>query len=181
VTRRTFAGLFFALTSGCANAEAGRKPDIKQTGLAVQPTTAQEATEMVDEDDQALRRSYSSSDMKIHSCVRLQEDGSIVGKDCPSGIMVFGPYVSAPSNSNLRLQFEIESPTQISVMSDVLSASATQFHAALEEQVVEAQTRESFRYRIHLFGAARALEARIGLRSAGSADFTISNFLLNVQ
>jgi hypothetical protein len=172
---------------GCANAEARREADPEIMSSVTAAVRAEDGSgnpavkAALDDDDPSLRRSYGSNEMKVHACATRQDDGTLVGEGCPSGIVVFGPYVSAPANANVRLQFEIESPTQLHVMSDVLSSSAKQFHAALEDEVLQPNQPRTVSYRIHLFDSARALEARIGIRADEPSRFKISNLQLSVQ
>jgi hypothetical protein len=183
VTKSAISCFIATCLLGCATAEASRESDSKL--LELTPTNAagddNPLKAVVDDGDQSLRRAYASADMKSHACATRQDDGTILGDNCPSGIVVFGPYVTVPPNSDVRLRFDIESPAQLHIMSDMVSASAKQFHAALEDQMILANQRQTIRYRVHLFDAVRALESRIGIRADGPARFTITNFQLDVQ
>ncbi len=130
---------------------------------------------------QGLHREYTAADMQLHGCVARQADGRLVGKGCPSGIVVFGPYVAAPSSSDLFLKFDIESSGELRLTSDVISGGAKQFHAAVEDQAVQPRRKRTIQYRVHLFDAARALETRIGVRADGATDFVISDLSVHIQ
>jgi hypothetical protein len=119
--------------------------------------------------------------MKLHPCAKLNDDGSVTGKACPSSLVVFGPYVSVPNKSEVQLRFDIESPSELQLTSDVISDSAKQFHGALDELLLSANDKRSVSYRLHVFETARTLEARIGLRAQGPIDFTITDLALNVR
>ncbi len=137
--------------------------------------------ELGDADERTLRHSYYSNIMKLHECVKLNDDGSLTGVDCPSTLVVFGPYIAAPANSNVQVHFDVEAPSQLSVMSDVLSDGAKQFHGAFDDRDVRPNERTSVHYRIHLFDAVRALEARVGIRSGRPASFRITNYKLTID
>jgi hypothetical protein len=185
VTRLSAGIVASALWFGCATAEATRDADSKQVSSSVSPLTVDDPSSTDDPkvagEEAALRRAYGASDMKMHPCAASQEDGSIVGKQCPSALVVFGPYVTVPSKSDVKLRFDIESPTSLRVMSDVLSNSAKQFHGAVEEQMIQAREKRTVSYRIHVFDAVRALETRIGIRTDAPVDFTITNLTLSVE
>lgn len=189
VTRFTLIWISLTLLFGCATAEARREPERK----ALRTTTA--ALDTLDdvttdsnlkdsssaESDSALRRSYAPADMKFHSCADVQDDGAIVGKACPSALVVFGPYVTVPPQSEVQLRFNIQSKRPLKLMSDVLSEGAKQFHGALETEVTEADGTQAVNYRIHVFDAVRALETRIGIRTEAPADFKITNLSMSIQ
>jgi len=136
---------------------------------------------LAEPDNPELRRSYSSKEMKLHTCAKLNDDGSVTGKGCPSSLVVFGPYVSVPGRSEVQLRFDIESPRELQLTSDMISDSAKQFHGALDELLLSAHAKRSVSYRLHVFETARTLEARIGLRAQGPIDFTITNLSLNIR
>jgi hypothetical protein len=119
--------------------------------------------------------------MKVHSCVTVHDDGSIVGKDCPSTLVVFGPYVSVPSNADVQLRFDIQATSPLSLVSDVLSEGAKRFHGALEEELLDAGETHAVSYRIHVFDPVRALETRIGVRNTAPVSFRITDLRMSVR
>ena len=119
--------------------------------------------------------------MKVHPCVERRDDGTIVGTACPSSLVVFGPYVTVPGKSEVQLRFDIESPSELQITSDMISDSAKQFHGALDELLLSANAKRSVSYRLQVFEMAHTLEARIGLSAPRPIDFTISNLSLNVR
>jgi hypothetical protein len=131
--------------------------------------------------DLGLRRSYGLSDMKLHACTTPTEGPIAAGVACPSSLVVFGPYVTVPAHSSVKLRFEIEAHSDLTVTSDVVSNSAKQFHAAFEEQTVRQNEKRIVSYRLHVFEQVRSLETRIGIKSESPADFEIGNFDLLVE
>lgn len=132
-------------------------------------------------DDKALRRAYGASDMKVAGCVKVQKDGSIVGDHCPSNVVVFGPYVRAPGNSNVWVSFDIEASDALFVSSDAISQVGQRFHGLMTDQAVAAGEKRRLGYAVHLFEPASALEARIGIRADKPARFTITNLSVRVE
>jgi hypothetical protein len=184
VTRITWGIVTSVLCFGCATAEARRDSDPKQVSSSVSPLTIDDPGFTEDQKvpgDDALRRLYNAGDMKMHPCATPQEDGTIVGKQCPSALVVFGPYVTVPAKSDVKLRFDIESSATLRVMSDVLSNSAKQFHGAIDEQTILSREKRTISYRIHVFDAVRTVESRIGIRTDAPVDFTISNLTLSVE
>lgn len=173
------------ISVGCEPAQASRTARPHGLATAVESLGAETdaAAGLVDDvsDDGALRRSYGSDIMKVHSCVSVTEDGVMTGKGCPSTLVVFGPYIAAPGSANVRFRFDIESEGQLSVMSDVLSDGAKRFHGAVEEQQVRPNEKVTVQYRLRLFEPARALETRVGIRASAPANFTISKVTLSIE
>jgi hypothetical protein len=128
--------------------------------------------------DSDLQRRYGAADMKVHGCATLAASGSITGEQCPSSFVVFGPYVLAPGGTDLHLSFEIEAKNELAVMSDIVSDGASRTHGALDEQELEPNERRRLGYRVHFFDPARAVEARIGIRSRSGAAFVIDDLAL---
>jgi hypothetical protein len=166
---------------GCATAEAHRERDSKGLGSTVSTLLSEADAGDFTRSGSALRRSYSSSDMKFHACATPEEDGTIIGKQCPSAIVVFGPYVTVPADADIRLRFDITSPMAVKLTSDVLSNSARQFHGALEEQDLAANQKRTISYRIHVFDSVNTLETRVGVRTDVPLDFTITDLRLTIQ
>jgi hypothetical protein len=177
-----------ALSLACSNAEASRNKDLKEVGSTVSAlVTADDAPPgskaraLIDKDEASLRRSYGVTDMKTHPCVTAQEDGAIVGKQCPSALVVFGPYVTVPANSDVQLRFDIEASTKVTIMSDVLSDGAKRFHGALDDEAIQPQQSRTVSYKIRVFDGVSALESRIGLRADAPVDFKITNLKLTID
>jgi hypothetical protein len=169
--------IFLCTQAACANEGSDQAP-IEEVLPAL---GAQEDAFKQDGDDAALRTIYKASDMRLHECAKLQADGSVVGENCPSAFIVFGPYVAAPGNADVRLTFDIESGGDVVVASDVVSAMAKTFHGAMDEQAVSATAPRRLTYRIHFFQPTYALETRLWVRGEGASNFKISNLALEVK
>jgi hypothetical protein len=184
VTRIFIVVSYLALTFGCDPADGRRSAQSRAfattvESLGVGADAAMPSVE--DANERGLRRSYGSDIMKVHECVSVTDDGIMRGTACPSTVVVFGPYITAPGDANVKFRFDIESESSLSVMSDVLSDGAKQFHGAVEEQQVKPNEKAIVQYRIRLFEAARALETRIGIRADRPANFTITNIALSIE
>jgi len=131
--------------------------------------------------DAALRRSYEASDMALQNCTKLEGDGTIVGQNCPSGSIVFGPYVRIPRDANVRLSFDIQAQTQLGISSDIVSAAGTVFHGGMDEQVLDPKARQHWGYAIRMPQSVDAAEARLWVRGETPASFKISSFKLTVE
>jgi len=128
-----------------------------------------------------LRRAYLPAEMRLHACASLATDGSIVGHDCPAGVVVSGPRVVAPTHSDVRVRFEIEASRGVELVSDIISDEARRVHARLDQQVVPARERRAIGYGVHVFEAAPAVEARIFVRGPGPIDLRISGLEVDVR
>jgi hypothetical protein len=131
-------------------------------------------------DDPALRRTYGPLDMRFQDCTKGGADGSIEGTLCPNGCAVFGPYVAAPADSDVRVSFELHASSKLNVWSDVVS-NIKQRHGALEPQTMAAEDSRKFGYRIHLLQGVNALEARVWISAEAPASFKITNFSVSVE
>ena len=185
VTRILVVGSCLALTFGCDPADASRGAQSRAFATTVESLGVEADAAMLPVEDandgRALRRSYGSDIMKVHECVSVTDDGIMRGTACPSTVVVFGPYITAPGNADVKFRFDIESESSLSVMSDVLSDDAKQFHGAVEEQQVKPNEKAIVQYRIRLFEPARALETRIGIRTDKPANFTIARIALTIE
>jgi hypothetical protein len=119
--------------------------------------------------------------MTFAPCATRESDTVIVGKGCSSAIVVYGPYVSAPANSDVEVSFRIEAKTRIALVSDVVSNTARNFHGGLLEKTLEPGTEHLVGYKVHLFRGADALESRIFVRGDAPADFRIKDLVVNVR
>ena len=128
-----------------------------------------------------LRRGYGPIDMKLNPCVSLEDDHTLVGKQCASGAVVFGPYANAPADADVDVAFEIETKTPLVLGADMVSNSAQQFHGALLEQQIDPGARRSFGYRVHLFKGVSGLESRLFVRASAPADFKIHSLVVTVR
>jgi hypothetical protein len=129
----------------------------------------------------ALRRGYGPVDMKLSPCVSLLDDHTLVGKQCPSGAVVFGPYVNAPAEADVDVAFELETKTPLVMAADMVSKSAQQFHGSLLEQQIDPGATRPFGYRVHLFKSVAGLESRIFVRASTPADFKIHSLVVTVR
>lgn len=188
MTRLPVAGPLFGFVVACESARAtvGADPAaLVSSGATATPETDASTAVLPKEGDEAdegaLRHAYYSNIAKLHECVHLKDDGSLRGESCPSTLVVFGPYISAPANSNVHVRFDIDSTSHLTLMSDVLSNNARQFHGALEEKAVRANERTRVQYRIHIFDSVHALEARVGVRAEGPVTFNITDYSLTIE
>jgi hypothetical protein len=131
--------------------------------------------------DAALRRSYGGTEMALQKCMKTDKSGAIVGDNCPPGLLIFGPYVRVPGDSNVRLTFDIQSAQKLGVTADIVSSVGTKFHGAMDEQAVDPKAAGHVSYAAHMSEEADALEARVWLRSDRPASFKITNLELKVQ
>jgi hypothetical protein len=132
-------------------------------------------------DEKTLRRSYGAADMRLAPCAKLEKDGTIIGKDCPSNVVVFGPYVRTPGNANLWVTFELQADGPLTVTSDAVSEVGKRFHGLMNEQPVAKGEKRNLGFGVHMSEPASALEARIAIRAEGLARFTIRNLSIRVQ
>lgn len=165
-------------TAGCSN----RGQDDSQEVLSALEATSDSVEVPAEaEDDPALRRSYGAAEMKLNECMKVQADGSIVGEQCPSAFVMFGPYMTTPSNADVRLTMEIEAIDGLSVSSDIVSSLAGKFHGSVEDVELKPKEKRRVAYKIHLFNAADGVEARLWVKGAGPSNFRISDFALEVK
>ena len=129
----------------------------------------------------APRRGYGPVDMKLSPCMSMENDHTIAGKGCTTNIVVFGPYVGVPADSDVDISFEVETKEKVAIVSDVVSNSAQQFHGSLLEQWVDAGQKRAFGYRVHVFKPVASLESRIFMRADTPVDFKIRDLVVNVH
>jgi hypothetical protein len=130
--------------------------------------------------DAAPLRAYGAADMAIQKCMKREEDGTIIGENCPPGSVVFGPYARIGKGATLRVTFEFQAERKLKLISDVVSAGGQIFHGAIDEQELEPKTVRALAYRIHMFQDAIGTEARIWIMSDSPANFRITNLKLVV-
>jgi hypothetical protein len=119
--------------------------------------------------------------MRFAPCATRESETVIVGKGCAPSIVVYGPYVSAPANSDVEVSFRIEAKTRVALVSDIVSNMAQSFHGGLLEHTLEPGVEHSVGYKVHLFRGVDTLESRIFVRSDVPADFQIKDLVVNVR
>jgi hypothetical protein len=131
-------------------------------------------------DDPALHRTYGAADMKLAPCAALLEDGSIEGKNCENGIVLYGPYANIPANTNVKVSFDIQPTSAASVACDVVSQVGSRFHAATDDAQIEAGKTKHVGFTIRIFEGTVGFENRIWVRTTGKTGFKITNMALQV-
>ncbi len=149
-------------------------------GVAIASATLPTLPAKPSVDDKTLRRAYGPAELKLAKCASLEKDGTVLGKQCLSNYVVYGPYVNAPANSTLRISFDIQSDSPVLVKSDVSSEAGKRFHGEFDEHQIQAGEKHTLSYGIHLFEPATAVEARIGLRAENPVDVRITNLAVQV-
>jgi hypothetical protein len=118
--------------------------------------------------------------MKYNPCVKV-EGKTIQGRGCPATILVYGPYVDVPANSEIELSFEVQGPTRLGVYSDMSAQVGKRPLGALVPQQIPAGEKRKLGYRINMATADVTVEARIWLHALGPVDFDITNLSLIVK
>jgi hypothetical protein len=165
------------LATGCGLNDDFLDPEVRTEKLSALQSPS---IDRVDEGGDELRRAYHASDIKLAPCAVLLEDKSIEAKDCANGIVTFGPYVSAPSNADISLSFDITSAEPIFVASDIVSGGRN-FHGALGLTAVTPGSKRHVGYKIHLFEVASGIEARIGVEATSPSTFNLSNLRIAIE
>jgi hypothetical protein len=130
----------------------------------------------------APRRGYGGVDMRFNDCVTRREDQSLHGKNCPGGIIVYGPYVNVPASSDIDINFEIKSDGAADVFADVVARMGGETLGALNAQTVAPGEKRKLGYRIRVFSGKSTVESRIGLiSSSGPVSFEITNYTMIVR
>lgn len=173
--------LLLASVSACTNGSAGTdQPSVEEPLPALGGEGDDEEIEPRG-DDKALRRKYASAEMRRHECVNLGPDGSFVGSNCPSGCVLYGPYLTAPTNADVRLAFEIESSSKLTLLTDLVSAQGKTYHGATEDLVLNPSEKRTLGYRVHFFQPAHSVEGRVWVQGEEPANFRIYNFRLEIE
>lgn len=199
VTNHWYTWTLLALGSACSTAEASPEPDALDTVVSALNTSGPSASSSVLSDMlsalvlaealeeptnnviyRGLRRTYSLEDMQLHRCASLQGDGSVVGHECPSGIVAVGPRVVAPTHSDVRVRFTIEASHGIELVTDIVSDKSRQLLGKLDNQTLGANELRTISYTVHVFEAAPTVEARIGVSGRAPIDFRISGLEVQV-
>jgi hypothetical protein len=131
-------------------------------------------------DDPSLRRAYGPPDMKLGDCTKRAADGTLRGSGCPNGCVVFGPYVSAPGNSDVHFRFDLRAVDELTVASDMVS-NAKLIHGALDPVSLAAGETRRVGYRVHLSQPVQSFEARVFVSADKPVGFEISNLSMDVQ
>lgn len=190
--RPSLAWTLLPLAVACGTAEASRELlpsslDTTVAALAAADGAARGALERpgppadIDLDYPGLRRAYSPADMRLHPCASLMSDGSVVGRDCPAGVVLSGPRVVAPTHSDVRVRFEIESTGDVELVSDIVSDEERREHGRLDQLRVPAREARTISYGVHVFEAAPRVEARVAVRGRSQSDFSIRGLEIEVR
>jgi len=150
------------------------------TPAAAAPAASSDAQPVTAADDAKLRRKYGPAEMKYNGCAKRQEN-TIVGRGCPSTIVVYGPYVAVPANSEIDFSFEIQATSAVNVYSDMFAQVGKRALGALNTQAIPANEKRKLGYRINNKDADTALEARVWVHGTGPTDFEITNLSVTVR
>jgi hypothetical protein len=182
----------FAVLGGCDTegdkpALASHGKEAKSVPVAAVPASASSAAgnsaepvPLPPEEDAKLRRKYGAADMKYNECIK-RVDATLQGRGCPSAIMVFGPYVNVPGNSEIEFSFEIRSPTGVDVYSDMGSQVGKRALGAIATQTLAANEKRRIGYKINMASPDTAVETRVWVHGAGPVDFDITNLNVTVR
>lgn len=136
---------------------------------------------LVAAEEAELRRGYGAVDMRFGACVTRPNESTLSGEGCPSGFVVYGPYVTVPANSEIDVTFEFKASHRVEVYADIVSRMASQTLAGLNRQVVEAGVKQKLGYRVHVFSAEVQVESRIGMTAEPGTNFEITNLSMSVR
>ena len=131
--------LAFLFVSGCgrekptSTAEASPSADSLAVAPAASVASGASGATPIGSATPPERRGYGVSEMSVPPCV-TREDTVLVGKNCPPGFMVFGPYTRTPADANADFVFDFESDDDLKVYADLVSDTATVFYGALPYQ-----------------------------------------------
>jgi hypothetical protein len=183
-----FGVLSSACNQGLANAEQNptlsSEPTVKAALLPSPPANKplEDEGELSDElGDADLRRGYGTVDMRFNACVSRPNDYTFEGEGCQAGVLVFGPYVQVPADSEIEVSFELKPSKTVEVFADIVSQMGIQTLAGLSRTRVEAGETQKLGYRVHVFNADTNVESRIGIALEPGAPFQITNFLMVVR
>jgi hypothetical protein len=182
-------GLVCACTRARASADETPPLSVEPTSttLAAQPLVpavgaAQESEDgLAGSENDELRRGYGAVDMRFNSCVTRVDEHLLNGSGCPSGFVIYCPYVPVPSNSDIEVAFEFKPTKRVEVYADIVTRMAAQTLAGLSRQVIEAGDTQKLGYRVHVFNADVQVESRIGLSAEPGTDFEITNLTMTVR
>lgn len=145
-------------------------------------TPAEEDGALADaEDDVELRRGYGAVDMRFNPCVTRTNDYTLSGEGCPSGFVIYGPYVPVPAKSEIEVSFELRPSKRVEVYSDVVTRMAAQTLAGLSRQVIDPGVKQKLGYRVYVFNADVQVESRIGMTAEPGTAFEVTNLTMRVR
>jgi hypothetical protein len=155
------------------------------TTLSARPEAAAatnvEDVELKALNDAELRRGYGAVDMRFNPCITRVNEITLSGAGCASGIVVYGPYVAVPDETDIEVSFELKPSKRIEVYADIVTRMAAQTLAGLNRQVIEAGVKQKLGYRVHVFKADVQVESRIGVSGEPATDFEITNLTMTVR
>jgi hypothetical protein len=178
--------LLIGLVGGC-----GQDANADSPALGSEPTTArmmaqpQSALRLdpdgapVDDSDQ--RRGYGAVDMRFEACVGRDGDYLLSGKACPSGILVYGPYVAVPPNSQIEVSFELKPDRTVQVYADLVSQMGRRVLAGLNPQLVAVGQSQKLGFFVNVLKGEENVESRIGFRTDEPVEFVLSNLTMTVR
>lgn len=164
-----------------AKADAPPKPTETTTGTLLAHPSSEGAEAALDQDDPELRRGYGVVDMRYEPCVTAQDDQALRGEGCPSGFLIYGPYVNVPAKSEVEVTFDVQPTQRVEIYADIVSQMGKHALAGLNAQVIEPGVTHRLGYRVHISRADRFVESRIGVRSPSPVGFSISNYTMTVH
>jgi len=181
--------LLFACTQKLANADdtPAVSSEPTSTTLAAQPAlpggeaNADEEGGLAFAEEAELRRGYGAVDMRFNSCVTRTNDYTLRGEACPSGFVIYGPYVAVPAKSEIDVTFEFKPSKRVEVYADIVSRMAAQTLAGLNRQVIEAGVTQKLGYRVYIFNPDVQVESRIGMTADPGTNFEITNLTMTVR
>jgi hypothetical protein len=178
--------VFLLLLSGCAQPSASAAPPASgepspSTFKAPLQPSAGIKDDVLTQDDREERRGYGIVDMRHEACVKAQDDQTLRVENCPPGIVIYGPYVSIPANSEIEVAFDVEPSQKLEVYADVVSQMGKQIMAGLNPQTVEPASKTRLGYHLKVFQAEHDVESRIGFRGSEPGKFVVSNYTMTVR
>jgi hypothetical protein len=179
-------GLCSTLVVACGQqiANAEQLPSVSSepvSNVLEAPAAQGLAVEDVERGDAELRRGYGVVDMRANACVTQKNDHTFVGTACPSGIVIYGPYVAVPENADIEVAFDIKANKRIEVYADIVSRMGAQTLAGLNHQSIEGGASRTLGYRVHMFNAETNVESRIGMKAEPGTEFEIANLTMTVR
>jgi hypothetical protein len=161
----------------CEKAEAPTPAGAEQI---IAPNTPQRQVTEPALEASALRKAYGLAEMKFNDCTKLNAEGALVGEDCTTGCILFGPYAAVPKNSDLRMAFDIESQGPLVVASDIVSDTGSKNYGTLEGQGIQPKSTRHIEYKVHFDETNAGIEARLWITADSPTDFKITNYNLEV-
>lgn len=183
--RKVFAVHLLIVAFGCAsNREGEGSPAVeaKQPLAPAIATAVPPNKKVVRFNDPKLRRSYDAEHMKVRSCTKFDKaSNTLVGKGCQPGLLVYGPYVNAPAEADVSLNFEIRSSKAITVRGDVSADRGKQILSTISPQELAPNENKAFAYSARTREGLIATETRIWINGEAPIDFEIKNLIVAVR